>query len=272
MNFNPRSYLFVPAERPDRYQKALDSGADAVIIDLDDSIAFANKHTARDMLCRWLSTAECEDQSVFVRVNAVNTEWHADDVEAIRPFNQLAGVMLPKAEDAQSLNQLGAKLSQDMVLLPLVETAKGIEHAAQIAACSRVHSLAIGLLDLKVDIGIDNDREGLVYARSRLVFASCAAGIAAPVDGVTTAFNDPTQLESDINYGKAFGYWGKHCIHPSQVAAVNAAYLPDDEAIEWARGVLDAVANSRHGAIQFRDQMVDRPVVLKARQILSKSK
>lgn len=259
-----RSYLFVPGNRPERFDKALAAGADAVIIDLEDAVPAEDKERARDRVAAWLSDAH----PVHIRVNGSGTPWFERDAELLA-LPGIAGVLLPKAETAAQVQQVLAPLREGTRILPLVETAVGVWNVLEIAKAREVERLAFGSLDFMLDIGTDNGDEALLYTRSRLVLASRAAGILPPVDGVTVDFRDAERLRADIQQAKNLGFAGKLCIHPAQVAAVNEDFMPQPAELDWARRVL-AAAEAAHGAaVQVDGRMVDRPVILRAQTILA---
>jgi citrate lyase subunit beta/citryl-CoA lyase len=251
--------VFVPGDRPDRYAKAAASGADAVIIDLEDAVAPAAKASARAALCT--PGALPTGVSIIVRVNARGTPWHADDLAAIARLS-LAAVMLPKSDTAEDITAVSACLG-DMAVLALIETARGLANARAIAACS--HQLAFGSIDYCADLGLAHIREALLSARSELVLASRLANLPSPIDGVTTSITDTKLIEDDARYAQQLGFGGKLCIHPSQIAPVRRGFAPSPETIAWAHKVL---ATNGDGAVSVDGAMVDAPVRARARQIL----
>jgi citrate lyase subunit beta/citryl-CoA lyase len=259
-----RSYLFVPGERPERFDKAVASGADVTIIDLEDAVQPARKDEARAALRAWLEKAS---QQVLVRVNAIGTPWHEQDL-GLLALPAVAGVMVPKAEDAVRLSAVAQALRPDQVLLPLVETVAGHFAAADIARVPRVTRLAFGSVDFMSDAGIRGDAEELDAVRTQLVLVSRHAGIAAPVDGVTLATDDPPQVERDVARSRRFGMGGKLCIHPRQVPIVNSGFAPSAREVEWAHRVVAALANGGLGAVAVDGKLVDRPIELMAIAIL----
>ena len=262
----PRSYLFVPADRPERYAKALGSGADAVIIDLEDAVAPGCKVRAREMLHTWLAQAS---EPVIVRINGAQSEWFGDDL-AICRHASVCGVMLPKAESAADLAQL-ASSAPGKHLIPLVETAVGLDRARELAAAPGVQRLAFGSIDFQLDVSIDGDAGELLYFRSHLVLASRLGGCLPPVDGVSTAIDDLRGLESDAEYARKLGFGAKLCIHPGQVATINRAFTPSDDAVEWAGRVVEAARRSGGAPVAVDGRMVDRPVLLRAQRILAQA-
>lgn len=261
-----RSFLFVPGNRPDRFDKAWNAGADAVILDLEDAVPPGKKAAARDAVTGWLSGS----RPVFVRINATGTEEWEEDVRALdRPG--VAGVLLPKAERKEEIAVLADRLPEPVRLLPIVESALGVWNVLELASAPRVYRLAFGSLDFQLDTGITGEDEELLYARSRLVLASRIAGNLPPVDGVTTSIEDPVALVADVNRARRLGYGGKLCIHPRQVKAVNEGFQPTVGEVSWARGVVEACDARSGEAVKFEGGMVDRPVLERARRILEQA-
>jgi len=255
-----RSYLFVPGNRPERFAKALASGAHAVIVDLEDAVPPAQKEAARAALAEWLTAA----QPVFVRINAAGTPWFDDDARLCsRPG--VAGVVLPKAESAEAIDAVRSRVGERVAVLPLVETARGLWNVLVIARAG-VSRLVFGSIDYQADLGMTDDE--LVHARSQLVLASRVAEIDSPVDGVTTSIDDAVALHRDTLRARTLGLGAKLCIHPKQVPVVNEAFRPTEAEIEWARRVVEADAAANGAAVAVDGRMVDRPVLLKARAIL----
>ncbi len=261
-----RSYLFVPADRPERYAKALASGADAVIVDLEDAVAPAAKEGARDSLAAWLDGG---GSGVAVRINdAASAGFDAD--LAIVARAGVAAVVVAKAERAADLARVRAA-APAAALLPLVETAAGIDRLREIAGAPGVQRLVFGSIDLQLDLGIEGDGDALLMFRSQLVLASRLAGLEAPVDGVSTAIDDVAALDADTRRARRLGFGAKLCIHPRQVAAVHAAFAPSADERAWAERVVAAAAGAGGGAVAVDGRMVDRPVLLRARALLARS-
>lgn len=260
----PVSYLFVPGNRPERFDKALASGADCVIVDLEDAVPPAEKALARAAVMGWLSA----DKPVAVRINSGDSPWFTDDL-ALCALLGVATVVVPKAADPGDIERVIS--SGAASVLALIESAQGIAQATMIASMPGVERLMFGHIDFSVDLGIEGDDRELDYFRSQLVLASRLAGIAAPVDGVTTALDDPALLSAEALRGKRFGFGGKLCIHPKQLAGVHAAYLPTDAEVAWATRVLDAAAAAGGAAVAVDGKMVDLPVMIKAERILQQA-
>jgi citrate lyase subunit beta/citryl-CoA lyase len=261
----PRAYLFVPADRPERYAKAFASGADAVIVDLEDAVAPAAKPGARDALANALDEAA----PVVVRINAAGTPWFEDDLALCR-HPGVAAVMLPKADGIDGTCYAFEAAFKDV--LPIIESARGVEEARAIARVPGVVRLAFGSIDLAVDLGIDCAADGgeleLLHFRSQVVLASRLGGLAAPADGVSTAIDDAERLRADTERARRLGFGAKLCIHPKQVAAVQAVFRPAPERVEWARRVCAAFDAAAGAAVALDGQMVDLPVVERARAVL----
>ena len=255
-----RSYLFVPGNRPDRYDKACATRAHAVIVDLEDAVPPDDKVRARTALGEWLTS----ERGVLVRVNAADSEWFDDDVRACaRPG--VEGVVLPKAERAEDIRRI-VDVCGPLPVFPLIETASGLWNALAIAQAQRVQALLFGSLDFQADLGTADDE--LLYARSRLVLVSRVAGIAAPIDGVTQAIDDPELLRRDCHRSRQLGFRGKVCIHPCQIDVVNGCFAPSADEIAWAEEIVAAFGQSQGNAVLVGGRMVDRPVLLKAQAIL----
>jgi citrate lyase subunit beta/citryl-CoA lyase len=262
----PITYLFVPGNRPDRFGKALDSGADAIILDLEDAVAPAEKDAARDSVGSWLDRHRSESARVLVRINDDTSPWFESDIDLLRRVTP-AGVMLPKAERA---GQIAAALRPGGIVVPLIETALGLRGVNEIAAAPGVQRLAFGTLDFAVDLELSGDERGLIPPAMAIALASRCAGKVPPIAGVTPALDDDDALSRDLAFARAVGFTAKLCIHPRQVAAVRRALAPSEAELDWARRVI-AAAEGGAGAMQVDGRMVDRPVLLKAKSILDRA-
>lgn len=268
-----RSFLFVPADRPERYAKALASGADAVIIDLEDAIAPADKLAARQALARSVpSLSAAERARLLVRINAVASEWHGDDLVALQNLGPIA-LMVSKAEAAANLAEIAAAMGPACALLPLIESVAGLDAIDALAACPQVLRLVFGHLDFQADAGLacGADESELVPVRLAIVLAARRAGLAAPVDGVSPGTRDTAQLGLDAARSRRGGFGGKLCIHPAQVAVVNAAFTPSAEELDWARRVQAAFTAAGGGVFSLDGRMVDAPVLRLAQRTLAQS-
>jgi len=254
-----RSFLFVPGDRPELYLKAEQSGADATILDLEDAVSPNAKIRAREALASAPATIP-----IVVRVNAAGTQWHRDDLEKVCEIKPSA-VMLPKSKDAATVSRVVTILGPEIPVVALIECARGVSNARAIATDTGVVRVAFGSIDFCADMGCSHSRDTLLWARGELVLASRLAGIAPPIDGVTTNLIDPEMTFDDALYAKQLGFGGKLCIHPKQVGEVARAFIPNDEEIDWARRVLA----TGDGVGSIDGEMVDRPVRLRAQTIMS---
>jgi len=263
-----RSFLFVPGCRPDRFHKAVASGADMVVIDLEDAVPRDDKAAARAAAEEWLSRAPRID-AVGVRLNAPSTDAGRTDLAWLAHLvRRPATLVVPKTESARELGQVHA-VAPETALMPLVESAAGHGALNEIARGPGVVRIAFGHLDFMADTGIaagDEEHE-LAPMRFAIAMATASAGIAPAVDGVTARLDDDTRLARDTRRALAFGFGAKLCIHPRQVAAVHAALAPTAEQAVWARRVLDGDRAASGSAFRLDGQMVDAPVVSQARRI-----
>ena len=264
-----RSFLFVPGHRPERFAKALASGADAVIIDLEDAVPLDAKNTARAaLLDAWTDFAAAERARLLVRVNPAGTSWHEADLAAVASLTGLGALMLPKAENPRQVEQ--AFRTSSKRVLPLIESAEGVGQMDAIARAAGILRLGLGHIDLQADLGLrcGPDEAELAPVRLGMVVASRRAGLTSPVDGVTTATQDAEALAADAQRSRRFGFGAKLCIHPAQVAGVHQALAPTDAERDWARRVLAAEVAAGGGAFSVDGKMVDPPVLLLARSLL----
>ena len=266
MAIQPRSYLFVPADRPDRIAKALASGADAVICDLEDAVAPAAKLGAREALAEWLARAGgAPPKPLIVRINSVGSAWFDDDLAVCRA-PAVQALMLPKAERADDIAHVAAATGKPVIAL--VETAAGMDELRAVARAPGVVRIAFGSIDFQLDLGIVDDGDALLAFRSQLVLASRVAGLAPPIDGVSTAIGDAAAVSADARHARNLGFGAKLCIHPTQVQAVNDAFSPGADELAWARRVGDAMRDAGGAAVAVDGKMVDRPVRLRAEALL----
>lgn len=265
MTLPQRSFLFVPANRPDRFDKALACGADAVVIDLEDAVPPDNKTEARHAVASWLAA----HHRVIVRINAADTPWFKDDL-ALARLPGVAGIMLPKTEridEVFSVSCIGAGTA----VFPMIETAAGLHNVHTIARAQGVQRLVFGSIDFQLDLGISGDELELLPYRAQLVMASRLARLGAPIDGVSTSIDDQAALAADTLRSRRLGFGAKLCIHPKQVGAVNAAFCATAEELAWARRVLEAAARSAGAAVAVDGRMVDRPVMMRAQAIVQEA-
>ena len=262
MTTQPRSYLFVPGDRTERIGKARASGADAVIVDLEDAVAPAGKTAARDAVSNTLGAAH----PVVVRINGAETGWFGDDAR-LCAHPGVAAVMLPKADSTDAVAALRAA-SGDKPVLALIESAAGMANLRTLAG-GGIARLVFGSIDFQLDLDIADDDLALLPFRMRLVLASRVANLPPPVDGVTTALDDAVRIEHEARRARSLGFGGKLCIHPKQVTIVNAAFSPTPAELDWARRIVDAAGGAGGAAVAVDGRMVDAPVLARARRLLA---
>ena len=281
-----RSMLFVPGDRPERFAKASASGADAVILDLEDAVTPEHRRGARVEVARWLETAE-RGVPVWVRINPVATDDALEDLAAVidaRPD----GIVLPKARDGADVQRVDHWLESlearcgyargSIGLLPLItESAGALLNAASFTALpDRVVGLTWGAEDLAADVGASANKTSdgeyeftFAMARSFCLLAAAAAGVPA-FDTIDTEFRDVAAVERRARASRRQGFVGKLAIHPAQVAPIHAAFQPTVEEIAWAERVVAAFgASPGAGAIAFEGGMLDRPHLRQAERILA---
>ncbi len=267
-----RSFLFVPGNRPERFDKAACSGADAIVLDLEDSVPPADKARARQaIVARW-PQLHALNVPLVVRINAEDSSAWSDDLDGLSKLQGLAAVMVPKAESPETLSRVSALLA-GVPLLPLVETAAGFHAVRALAAARGVLRLAVGNIDFMADVGMvcDGQESELVPLRFAVAMATREAQLASAIDGVTVQTMDERRLREDTLRGLRFGFGAKLCIHPRQVAVVHEAMVPTQSELDWARRVIAADEASAGAAVQLDGRMVDLPVVLQARRTLARA-
>jgi citrate lyase subunit beta/citryl-CoA lyase len=258
-----RSLLFAPGGDERKLRSALGSDADVVVADLEDAVAPAEKAAARAVVA--------ELRPPVVRINGVETEWFDEDlalVEALAP----EAVILPKATP----EAVAAVGPDGPPLLAIVETAAGLRAAHETAASPRVVALLLGAVDLGAELGLEPRPDGLeiVYARSKVVVDSAAAGIRPPFDIVHLDVRDDAGLEEECRLARSLGFRGKTCIHPAQLEVVHRVFAPTGAEVEWARRVVEAYeleAGEGRGVFLLNGSMVDLPVVARAQRILAEA-
>ena len=268
-----RSFLFVPGNRPERFDKALASQADMVIVDLEDAVPVTDKAAARTALAlAWQHWPTAQRARMVVRINAAQTASHQDDLSWLAKITPLPIVMVPKAEKTSDLTGVQEALGgAAVILIPIIESAEGLANVDALARSPSVRRLAFGNLDFQADLGMacGADEAELAPVRVAIVVASRRAGLAAPMDGVTTDTQDMSRVQADAARSLRFGFGAKLCIHPLQVAAVHAAFAPTPAQIDWAQRVLQAETAAGGGAFTVDGRMVDPPVLKLARQCLA---
>lgn len=263
-----RSLLFVPGDRPERFDRAATSGADGIVIDLEDAVQPDAKQVARENIRVWLQ----DGGAAVVRINAIDTPWHEDDM-LLLAISGVRAVMLPMVEDAFKLAAFCASLPVQLPVIALIETARGVWNLEDLVAVKGVTRLGFGSIDFQLDTGIEDEDQGLLYARSRIVLASAMAGLAPPFDGVCVDLDGDETLACETRRAKGLGFRGKLCIHPRQVSVVNSGFSPSMDELEWAKHVVKVSdAAGAKGAIRLDGKLIDAPVVSRARLLLGQNK
>jgi citrate lyase subunit beta / citryl-CoA lyase len=276
-----RSFLFTPGNHQRRVEKVFSVGADAAILDLEDAVAVAEKPAARGMIAEALGRPR--SCLAYVRVNALDTPFCYDDLVAV-VMPGLDGIVIPKVESAAGILTVDWLLRQlernaglpegGIDLIPIIETASGLMAAEEIVrAGSRARRLAFGAGDFTFDLNITwtASEQELAYSRSRLVAISRAAGLEAPLDSVWTDLHDLPGLRASADTVLKMGYQGKLCIHPTQIPVVNEVFTPSDEAVAFARKVVEAFEQAEaagSAALQVDGKFIDYPIVFRAQRVL----
>jgi citrate lyase subunit beta/citryl-CoA lyase len=256
-----RSFLFVPGDRPDRFDKAANSGAHQVVLDLEDAVQPSEKDKARTAIGSWAGRARA-----IVRINGADSPWFQGDLDFVRRLS-LSKIMVPKVEP-KALRAVAAGLGREIEIVGLVETVAGLLQLRELCRETRISRLAFGHLDFSLDAGMtETDRE-LDPVRLQIALESRFANLPPPIDGVFPTLSDSVAMTARVQRARALGFGGKLCIHPSQVAPVNEGFLPDAQELAWARRVIEAVDTAGDGAISVDGAMVDRPVAERARAML----
>ena len=278
-----RSLLFVPATSERKIDRAFASPADGVIVDLEDAVAVSEKPAARRALGAIVSTPR--RLPVYVRVNAPSTPFCYQDMLAVTVAG-VAGVVLPKAESADEMKTIDWLMTQleterglargGCPLMPIVETARGLAAVDAIAAATpRIKRLLFGAVDLAADMAIDldDDAGAIAQARFAVARASRAASLEAPFDTAFVDIKDGTRLRASAERARAMGFSGKACIHPDQIEIVNEVFTPSSWELERAARIVAAFERAEAGgaaALALDGQMIDYPVVEKARRLLDR--
>ncbi len=264
------NFLFVPGTRPERFSKALDSGASGVILDLEDAVPEEDKESARNAIrVAWPSFSVDQKKRLVIRTNSPGSKFYAADLILAQELS-VGCLLIPKSESVDQVNG-AALVLENTAIIPMIETAVGLDRLREIANANQVLRLALGNLDLQADLGMvcDPQETELQTARYQIVLASRLAHIAPPIDGVTPSTDDLPRITNDAERAKRMGYGGKLCIHPKQVPIVQAAFMPTEEEIHWAKRVIEADQTSKGGAVKLDGKMIDRPVVILAQRTLA---
>ncbi|MGB0553757.1 MAG: HpcH/HpaI aldolase/citrate lyase family protein [Alphaproteobacteria bacterium] len=270
-----RSMLFVPALRPDRFSKAIATGADIVIVDWEDAVVPDRKAEARELTGTFFGDPTDRPVLRYLRINSPRLSDGLRDLEALFEMEHLPdGIMIPKVESPEEVRWMTEILQpyrQDIELFPTVETAKGVRAVAEVALASDATTiLGFGAVDLVAETGSDLSWDSLLYTRSQVVLAATEARIEA-LDTVWIEIDDQAGLEDESRRARALGFTGKAAIHPSQVAPINAAFSPSDAEVDLARRIVEAAEGNFSGALQIDGKMIDEPVIIAARRTMARA-
>ena len=266
-----RSLLFAPGSDERKLRRALQTGADAVIADLEDAVAPARKDEARALVARVFGD-EGSAAAAMVRVNGTDSPHFERDLELVQKL-PLQAIVLPKATP-ESVDALGPN---GPPVIAIVETAQGLRLAYETASHPRVEALVLGAVDLGLELGLESRPDGqeVLFARSKLVMDSAAAGIRGPFDIVHVDVRDEEGLEAESRLARSLGFRGKVCIHPAQVDIVNAVFAPGEDELARARRIVESytqgIAEGR-GAVALDGEMIDLPVFERARLLIADNK
>lgn len=264
-----RTALFVPATRPERIPKALASGADRVIVDLEDAVAENLKTEARANLDSFLT--DHPQARILVRINAPQHPQQAADLDLCRRHAGVVGVLLPKVESAE---QVALAAASGRPVWPIIESAQGLQALPAIAQAEAVERLSFGALDLGLDLGLTSGTAAagriLDQARYAILLNSVLAGLASPLDSVFPDINNPDGLAQMAADARDMGFGGMLCIHPGQVPVVHRTLMPSADELDWAQRVMTAGA-AGDGVFVVDGQMVDAPVIGHARRVLQRA-
>ena len=266
-----QTFLFAPGHRPEFFSKALGSSSKAIIIDLEDAVAPNQKIQAREHIGHFLKTCNADErQRVLIRINPIGSIFSADDIQFIQELNLPMNLVVPKAESLEQLHQLANQLSNLEGMIPIIESAEGVDQVKEIAKHPLVIRLAFGNIDAQADLGLSGDAQEteLLPIRFAITLASRLANIAPPIDGVTTDIHNQDILISNTQRAKRLGFGAKLCIHPKQVQTIIECYTPTENEIAYAQRVVEADKVAQGAAVQLDGKMIDRPVVLLALRAL----
>jgi citrate lyase subunit beta/citryl-CoA lyase/(S)-citramalyl-CoA lyase len=261
--------LFVPGARPERFEKALLAGANAVVIDLEDAVPFDQKSATRRTVCDYLKNYSGVGR-LGVRINSPMTPDGVRDLAALSDIGRVPSLlMIPKVATAAEVAVASGALSiSSTCVVPIVESATGLKNCWDIAAAPHVEAVLFGAIDLAADIGGQPSWEAMLFARSRLATACADAGVEL-LDVPSIDIDDDAGLREATLKARAIGFTGRACIHPRQVPIVNAAFQPSEAEISHARRVIKALDDAKGAAVQLDGKMVELPVIRSARRILA---
>ncbi len=273
-----RTVMFSPGDQPDLLRKAPGAGADVVVFDLEDAVAPSAKESARETVSTVVSeiSPDCE---LCVRINPLGSGGEKDIEALSAALESIDSLMLPKVaspEDVTVCSQTLDEYDSSLPVLAILESAKGVLAAADIAAVDATDALLIGAEDLSADVGLTRTAEGteILYAREHVVLAAASQGIDA-IDTLFTDFQDTEGLAEDTEFAVQLGFDGKMAIHPAQVPVINDAFTPADDQIEWAKDVIAAreeAERTGRGVFSVDGEMIDAPLIAQAEDVLTRAR
>lgn len=268
-----KSLLFTPGNREDRFLKALHSNSNFMILDLEDSVSDDDKYLARVNIKNFVTANDVKNK-IFIRINSYKSKHFEDDTTLLFSIrNHIKGVILSKCENIKSINSL-----REFKIIPMIESAKGIKNIHKIAKQENVIAMTFGALDLIKSLNMSKNGFGpneidsvsylLNYTRVQLVLASNINKLLPPIECIYPNLKDLEGLEKSLILAKNMGFGGALCIHPNQVPTTNKAFEYTKKEIKWAKEVLKLAAKNKNNAFQYENEMIDLPLINKAKEIL----
>jgi len=268
-----RSFLFVPGNRSDRYEKAATSGCDVMVVDLEDAVASESKDEAREQALHYFEVSDSSRVKRYLRINSPKTIHGLKDILALSSCKASPdGLVLPMLDSPEEVAWVDDLLGQQhsaLRYLVVVETALGLENIESIVLSSdRIDAVGFGSADFTAQTGSDLSWDSLLYARSRIVTAAGMASILA-IDGVWPDIKDGKGLVDETTRVAALGFSGKIAIHPDQISGIHAAFAPSSEALARAKEIVEAYEAARGGVVKVQGRMIDEPLVISARRTIA---
>jgi citrate lyase subunit beta/citryl-CoA lyase len=268
-----KAFLFVPANRPERFIKALETGAH-IIVDLEDAVGLIDKPAARQSIIQNLVPLfEKFGDRILLRMNSLSTDQASLDLDLIKTL-PLKALIHPKTESSEQLDLISTYLSSDSYIIPMIESAKGIDQLRSIASHPKTIRLTLGNIDLQADLGLrcDSTESELQGLRFQMTVLSRLFDLAPPIDGVTVDLQNEAQLLVDLQRARGIGFLGKLCLHPKQIPTTLQFFQPSQDEVLRAKSIVEAFEKAQGGAVQLYGKMIDRPVFLLAQRLLNSIK